>query len=115
MILGMVAIVAINALGFITCRANFSKSFFYIRLGIVLFLGAIGTAFCMKCNSIALRNRKKKQRNDGQNPEVRLVKNPCLIFSGDPVFDLHVISTQFTDHSQHIHIADFNGFPLNVQ
>lgn len=59
-ILGLVAIIAIIALGFITCCANLSKSFFYISLGVVLFLGAIGTAFCMKCNCSSFKKSKEK-------------------------------------------------------
>jgi len=57
-ILGMFAIIAVIALGFITCCANLPGSFFYIGLGAVLFFGTIGTIFCMKCNCSNLNKKK---------------------------------------------------------
>jgi hypothetical protein len=58
-ILGMFAIIAIIALGFITCCANLPKLFFYLSLGGVLFLGVVGTILCMKCNCSNFRKNKE--------------------------------------------------------
>ena len=58
-ILGMFAIIAIIALGFVTCCANLPTLFFYISLGAILLLGIIGTILCMRCNCSSLKKNKE--------------------------------------------------------
>jgi len=59
LILGMVGVLAIILIGFLSCCLGFPKIVFYIAIGAGLVLGIIWSVLCMKCNCSNLRSGKE--------------------------------------------------------
>ena len=59
MVLGMVGVLALILIGFLSCCLGFPKIVFYIALGAGLGLGITWSILCMKCNCSNLRSGKE--------------------------------------------------------
>ena len=59
MALGMMGVLALIIIGFITCLFGLPKWVFYSSLGAGLILGILWSVFCMRCNCSSLRKNKE--------------------------------------------------------
>ena len=59
MVLGMIGVLALIFIGFLTVSLNLPTWVFYAALGGGLILGIIGSAFCMNCNCSFFRKKNE--------------------------------------------------------
>lgn len=59
MVLGMVGVLAIIVIGFLTCCIGLPKWVFFSSLGAGLLVGILWSVFCMKCNCSSLHKIKE--------------------------------------------------------